>query len=65
MTMFGGFVMFSISIGLLEGSYGDIIDLFTSDHTGHIQIHKKGYIDRPTIYNTIDNESALIKKISA
>jgi len=57
--------MFSISIGLLEGSYGDIIDLFTSDHTGHIQIHKKGYIDRPTIYNAIDNEIVLRKKISA
>ncbi len=63
LTMLGGLVLFSISIGLLEGSYGDIIDLFTSDHTGHIQVHKQGYLDRPTLYNTVNNYGILEERI--
>ena len=63
LTMMGGFILFALSIGFAEGSYGSIIDMFTHDHTGHVQIHKKGYLEKPTLYNTIDNEAELEKEI--
>ncbi len=55
LTMFGGFTLSSFSIGWMDGSYNYIIDMFTRYQLGHIQIHKEGYLDRPTIYKTIDN----------
>lgn len=55
MTMLGGFVLASISIAWSDGAYNTVIDLFTRNQLGHIQIHGKGYLDRPTLYNTIDD----------
>ena len=54
LTMVGGFVLAAISIGWSDGTYNTIIDMFTRNRLGHIQIHRKGYMDRPTIYRTID-----------
>ncbi len=53
--MTGGYVLTVFSLSLLEGSYNNIIDIFTLDHTGHIQIHKDNYMRRPKIYKTIDS----------
>jgi ABC-type lipoprotein release transport system permease subunit len=55
LTMFGGFTLASISIGFSEGSYSRVIDMFTRNELGHIQIHSDNYLDRPTIYKTIDD----------
>jgi ABC-type lipoprotein release transport system permease subunit len=55
LTMFGGFVLASISLGLGEGTYSTVIDGFTRSTTGHIQIHGRGYLDRPSLYNTLDD----------
>ena len=55
LTMFGGFTLCSFSIGWMDGSYNYIINMFTQYELGHIQIHKKGYLDRPTLYDTIDD----------
>jgi len=55
LTMLGGFVMASVSIAWSDGSYANIINMFTRNRTGHIQIHHKGYLDRPSLYKTIDN----------
>ena len=57
LTMFGGFALSCFSIGWMDGSYNYIIDMFTRHQLGHIQIHKKGYLDRPTLYGTIDDYS--------
>ena len=54
LTMFGGFVLAAISIGWSDGSYSYIIEMFTRNRLGHIQVHKKGYLDRPSLYKTID-----------
>ena len=35
------------------------LDIFTLDHTGHIQIHQDNYLRRPKIYKTIDDREAL------
>jgi len=63
LTMAGGFILLSLAISLSEGTYGNAIDLFTRSHTGHIQVHKKGYFDKPSLYNTIENLSNLGEKI--
>jgi len=55
LSILGGFVLAAISIGWADGTYNNIIDLFTRNRTGHIQIHKKGYLERPTLYKTIDD----------
>ncbi|MCH8856831.1 MAG: ABC transporter permease, partial [Proteobacteria bacterium] len=55
----GGFALSSVSLGISEGSYDRIIDMFTRDHTGHVQVHRSGYLDRPSIYKTITDPQAL------
>jgi putative ABC transport system permease protein len=63
LMMMGGFVLFSVAVGIADGGYGSMIDMFTRDHTGHIQIHKPGYLDRPSLYKTIQNEEFITEKI--
>jgi putative ABC transport system permease protein len=55
LTMFGGFTLSAISIGWADGTYNRIIDMFTRNRLGHIQIHAKGYLDRPSLYTWIEN----------
>ncbi|MBD3277475.1 MAG: ABC transporter permease, partial [Candidatus Aegiribacteria sp.] len=55
LTMTGGFVLSSVAIGWMEGSYESIIMFFTGSRTGQIQIHAEGYLDDPSIYKTVDN----------
>ncbi len=63
LTMFGGFVLAAFSIGWADGTYNHIIDMFTRNRLGHIQVHKDNYLDRPTLYKTIDNYEAVRSKI--
>jgi putative ABC transport system permease protein len=55
LSMFGGFVMAAVFIGWADGSYNHIIDDFTRHNFGHIQIHEKNYLDRPSLYKTIND----------
>jgi putative ABC transport system permease protein len=55
LSMFGGFVLAAFFIGFSEGTYNNIIDTFTRNQMGHIQVHQKDYLDRPSLYKTIDN----------
>ena len=48
-----GFVLSSFFIGWADGTYNLIIDTFTRNRTGHIQIHQKDYTDNPRLYKTI------------
>ena len=59
MMMAGGFVLCSISLGTSYGTYSHIIDTFTRNFTGHIQIHGRGYLEGPSLYNTISDGEAL------
>jgi ABC-type lipoprotein release transport system permease subunit len=63
LTILGGFVLSSLSLGIAEGSYDAIIKAFTQSSTGNIQIHKKGYLDNPSIYKTIEGPQKLENKI--
>ena len=54
LAMIVGFTLLSVTIGLSDGAYGNIISMFTRNRIGHIQVHREGYLDRPSLYKTID-----------
>lgn len=55
LSIVGGFTLAVIFIGWADGSYNNIIDQFTRNRLGHIQVHEKTYLDRPSLYKTIDD----------
>lgn len=59
LTMTGGFVLCAISIGWADGTYNDIIRLFTDTRTGQIQLHHKGYREDPSLYDNISDYEQL------
>ncbi len=59
LAMIVGFTLLSLTIGLSDGAYGNIITMFTRNRIGHIQVHREGYLDKPSLYKTIDNVSAV------
>jgi len=60
-----GFVLLSISLGLSEGGYGNVIKSFTKAKTGHIQIHQKEYLDKPGLYKNFVWNDELAKTIKS
>ncbi len=65
LTMFGGFTLASISIGWSDGSYSRIINMFTRNRLGHIQIHAQEYLDKPSLYKAIDDYEAIGQKVQS
>ncbi len=65
LTMFGGFTLASISIGWSDGTYSHIIDMFTRNQLGHIQVHSEGYLDRPSLYKVIKDYENVGKNIQS
>jgi len=63
LTIFAGFTLAAVSIGWTDGSYNYIIDLFTRNRLGHIQIHKGDYLDEPTLYKTIQEFKDVGRKL--
>lgn len=55
LSIIGGVFLAVLFIGWSDGSYNDIIDKFTRNRMGHIQIHEKTYLDRRSLYKTIKN----------
>jgi putative ABC transport system permease protein len=49
LSILGAFALAVIFIGWADGSYNNIIDQFTRTRLGHIQIHGRGYLDRPSL----------------
>ena len=58
LSMAGGYMMFVFSISLLEGSWSGLVDIFTLDRTGHIQLHQGDYAQRPKIHKTLRDRAA-------
>jgi putative ABC transport system permease protein len=59
LSVVGGFALAAIFIGWADGSYNNIIDQFTRSRLGHIQIHEKTYLDRPSLYKTVDRVAGI------
>ena len=57
--MIVGFTLSSVFIGWSDGAYGDIIAMFTRNRIGHIQVHRQGYLDKPSLYKTISDYTAI------
>lgn len=60
LSMGFGFFLLGIMLSLTEGSYSNMIELFTNDKTGHVQIHARNYLARPAFNKTINNTNDLI-----
>ncbi len=65
LAMVVGFTLLSVTIGLSDGAYGNIISMFTRNRIGHIQVHRVGYLDKPSLYETIDGYTAVGAAIQA
>ena len=63
LAMIVGFTLSSVFIGWSDGAYGNIIAMFTRNRIGHIQVHREGYLDKPSLYKTISAYSAVGKAI--
>jgi putative ABC transport system permease protein len=63
LSMGGGFFLLCLTLSMSEGSYSNIINIFTQDHTGHVQIHKENYLERPSLYKTINHANEIITKL--
>ena len=63
LAMIVGFTLSSVFIGWSDGAYGNIIAMFTRNRIGHIQVHREGYLDKPSLYKTISDYSAVGKAI--
>ena len=61
--MGAGFIFVSFSLAFVEGSYGDIIRLFTGQHTGHVQITNQSYAENPSLYKTVPQSLELIERL--
>ncbi len=59
LTMFGGFTLCSFSVAWMDGTYNSVIDMFTRNRLGHIQIHHNEYRDRPSLYRNIADYEAV------
>ena len=65
LMMTAGLVLLSVSMGISDGSYSAIIEIITREHTGHVQVHNKGYLDSPSVYSTIKDAGKLEKQIAS
>jgi len=53
LSMFGGYVLMSVQLSVTEGSYDQMLEFYTKDTTGHVQITAPGYVERPTLYKSV------------
>jgi ABC-type lipoprotein release transport system permease subunit len=64
LSMLVGFVLASFFIGWADGTYNHIIDQFTRNRLGHIQIHREGYTDKPSLYKTVGSPMEIGTRIA-
>lgn len=64
LTMMGSFVLCSMAIGLVYGTYGKVINTFTKGHAGHMQIHAKSFLERPSLFKNFRDTDQLDKALS-
>jgi putative ABC transport system permease protein len=64
LAMLVGFVLSCFFIGWADGTYDYIIDSFTRNRLGHIQIHREGYLHKPSLYKTIDDPGTVERALS-
>jgi putative ABC transport system permease protein len=54
LAMVVGFVLSSMTFSIIEGTFGDSVKAYTLAGAGQIQIHRNGYLDKPTLFQNFD-----------
>ena len=63
LTILGGFTLAAISIAWSDGTYSYIIKTFTQHRLGQIEVHRNGYLDRPSIDKRIRDYPSVGRRI--
>ncbi len=63
LSIMGSFVLCSVAIGLVYGTYGKVINTFTRGHAGHISIMKTGFFERPSLFKNVKEWENIIPTI--
>ncbi len=64
LSMAVGYALLSISLSIGDGSYNLIIEQFTNNITGHVQIHHPGYLERPSLNALIRQPESIMGEIT-
>jgi ABC-type lipoprotein release transport system permease subunit len=65
LSMLVGFVLACFFFGWADGTYNHIIDTFTRNRSGHIQVHREGYLDKASLYKAIDDPERVATELEA
>ena len=65
LTMLGGFILTAMAIGLSDGSFNGMVNAFTRSRMGHVQVHARGYLDRPSLHKSIHGYRDIGRMIEA
>ncbi|MGA0169779.1 MAG: ABC transporter permease [Pseudomonadales bacterium] len=63
LSIAGGYFLITFAVSLIEGSYGNMIELFTRDRVGHVQIHALDYRERPRTQRVLQPASELLETL--
>ncbi len=63
LTMWGSYILSSMTMGLVGGTYGFVIDQFTRGSSGHLQILSQGYLDRPSLQNSLPHPNEISSQV--
>jgi putative ABC transport system permease protein len=63
LSMFVGFTLAGFFLGWADGTYNHMIDKFTRNRMGHIQLHAEGYLDKPSLYKTVKDPQEIGRRV--
>lgn len=63
LSMTFGFFMAALSLGIIDGTFGSLIDSFTLARTGHVQIHDADYLEKPSLYKQVRQVQDVIETV--
>ncbi|HET8904633.1 MAG TPA: ABC transporter permease [Saccharospirillum sp.] len=65
LSMAGGYLLVSVQLSVTEGSYDQVLDFYTRDTTGHVQVTVEGYVETPTLYKAFELTDSLLQTITS
>lgn len=65
LSMAGGYLLVSVQLSVTEGSYDQVLDFYTRDTTGHVQVTVDGFVETPTLYKAFRLTGDLQRAIDA
>lgn len=64
LSMLGGYLLVALLNSVEEGSYDQVLNFYTRDVTGHVQITAPGFIERPNLHRTVPADESLLNQLS-